>query len=108
WMIFNLNHGIWKGDTLLSREARNFLWRPHNIYNVDYTADPLATHVRGYALGWGIADYHGRYRVSHTGGYSGMLSTVALVPDEKLGIVILTNGMKGIFNPLVNYTIDAF
>src|SRR5690606_3613475 len=55
-----------------------------------------------------VSDYHGRYRVGHTGGYSGMLSAVTLVPDENLGIVVLTNGLKGVFSPLVNYTIDAF
>ena len=108
WMIFNLNHGIWKGDTLLSRQSRNVLWTPHNIHQVDHTDSDNTSHMRGYALGWTVSDYRGRYRVGHTGGYSGMLSAMALVPDENLGIVVLTNGLKGIFNPLVNYTIDAF
>lgn len=108
WMIFNLNNGIWKKDTLLSKHSRNMLWTPHNVYTVDHTDDDQSTHVRGYALGWTIADYHGRYTVGHTGGYSGMLSAVTLIPDEDLGIVILTNGLKGIFTPIVNYTVDAF
>lgn len=108
WMIFNLNDGIWNKDTLLSRASRNALWTPHNMFVVDHTAPDQSTHMRGYALGWGVSDYHGRYRVGHTGGYSGMLSAVTLIPDEDLGIVVLTNGMKGIFTPLINYTIDAF
>ena len=38
-----------------------------------------------------------------------MLSIVAMIPDEKLGIVVLTNGMKGgLMTSIVNYTIDAF
>lgn len=108
WMIFNLDHGVWKGDTMLTRSSRNTLWTPHNHYVVDHTDSDLSSHMRGYALGWGVSDYHGRYRVGHTGGYSGMLSAVAMIPDEKLGVVVLTNGMKGIFTPLVNYTLDAF
>ncbi len=108
WMIFNLNNGVWKGDTLLSREARNTLWMPHNMFPVDHTAKEKSTHLRGYALGWGVSDYQGRYRVGHTGGYAGMVSSVTLIPDENLGIVVLTNGMKSIFGPLTNYTIDAF
>lgn len=108
WMIFNLNHGVWKKDTLLSARSRNVLWTPHNVFTVDHTQKDIATQSRGYALGWSVSDYHGRYRVGHTGGYSGMLSAVTLIPDEKLGIVVLTNGLKGIFNPLVNYTVDAF
>jgi CubicO group peptidase (beta-lactamase class C family) len=108
WMIMNLNHGIYKHDTLFSAHSRNVLWTPHNIFPVDHTDVDNATHIRGYALGWTISDYHGHLRVGHTGGYSGMLSAVTLIPDEKLGVVILTNGLKGIYGPLVNYTIDAF
>lgn len=108
WMIFNLDHGVWKGDTLLSRNARNVIWTPHNIFSVDHTGDQKSTHMRGYALGWSVADYEGRYRVGHTGGYSGMLSAVTLIPDENLGVVVLTNGLKNIFTPLINYTVDAF
>lgn len=108
WMIFNLNHGILRDDTLLSKQSRNALWTPHNVHAVDHTSNDKSVHIRGYALGWTVSDYHGRYRVGHTGGYSGMLSAVAMIPDEKLGIVVLTNGLKGIYTPLINYTIDAF
>jgi CubicO group peptidase (beta-lactamase class C family) len=108
WMIFNLNHGIHGKDTLLSKQSRNILWTPHNTFTVDHTGKDKSTHFRGYALGWGLNDYRGKLRVGHTGGYTGMVSAVALIPDENLGVVVLTNGMKSIFAPLVNYTIDAF
>lgn len=108
WMIMNLNNGVVMEDTLFSAQARNVMWTPHNIFPVDHTDTDHATHIRGYGLGWTVSDYHGHFRVGHTGGYSGMLSAVTLIPDEDLGVVILTNGLRGIFNPLVNYTIDAF
>ncbi len=108
WMIFNLNNGIIGKDTLLTPASRNLLWTPHNNFVVDNTDADNAVHLRGYGLGWGINDYRGRLRVGHTGGYSGMVSAVALIPDEKLGVVVLTNGMRPIFAPLVNYTIDQF
>ncbi len=108
WMLFNLNRGIWKDDTLLTRASRNMLWMPHNTFQVDHTLPEHSTHFRGYALGWNVSDYHGRMRVSHTGGYSGMLSMVLLVPDENLGIVVLTNGMKPLFSAIANYTMDRF
>lgn len=108
WMIFNLNNGVWKGDTLLSANSRNELWKPHNIFPVNQTDNDNAIHIRGYALGWTINDYYGRLRVGHTGGYTGMLSAVSLIPDENLGVVVLTNGMKGLYGAIVNYTIDRF
>jgi CubicO group peptidase (beta-lactamase class C family) len=108
WMIMNLNNGVYNSDTLFSIASRNIMWTPHNSYTVDHTDADNAVHFRGYALGWTIGDYYGKLRVGHTGGYSGMLSAVTLIPDEKLGVVVLTNGMKPIFGPLVNYTVDAF
>lgn len=108
WMIMNLNNGVYNSDTLFSLASRNLMWTPHNSFVVDHTRPEKAVHLRGYALGWTISDYYGRLRVGHTGGYSGMLSAVTLIPDEKLGVVVLTNGMKPIFGPLVSYTVDAF
>ena len=109
WMIFNLNNGINKNDTLLTPELRNTLWAPHNVFTVNHTDDNYDTHFSGLGLGWFLSDYKGKMRVGHTGGYSGMLSIVALIPDEKLGVVVLTNGMKGgLMTAVTNYTIDAF
>ncbi|MFZ2907304.1 MAG: serine hydrolase [Cyclobacteriaceae bacterium] len=109
WMIFNLNNGIVGKDTLLTPQLRNTLWTPHNVFTVNHTDQDFDTHFRGYGLGWGLSDYKGRMRVGHTGGYSGMLSIVALIPDEKLGVVVLTNGMKGgLMSAVANYTINAF
>jgi CubicO group peptidase (beta-lactamase class C family) len=108
WMIFNLNNGIWNGDTLLSPQSRNLLWTPHSTFVVDQTSTKSTGHFNGYGLGWNLSDFKGKLRVSHTGGYSGMLSAVTLVPDEKLGVVVLTNGLKGIYGALVNYTVESF
>lgn len=109
WMIFNLNNGINGKDTLLTTQLRNTLWTPHNVFTVNNADDNFDTHFRGYGLGWDLSDYKGKMRVGHTGGYSGMLSIVALIPDEKLGVVVLTNGMKGgLMSAVANYTIDAF
>jgi CubicO group peptidase (beta-lactamase class C family) len=44
-----------------------------------------------YGLGFGLRDYRGRKVASHTGGLPGFVSQVALVPEERLGVVVLTN-----------------
>ena len=82
WMIFNLNHGISGTDTLLTKRTRNTLWKPHNNFTVDHTSsNNFDRHFNGYGLGWGLSDYGGRMKVSHTGGYDGMLSSLCLIPD---------------------------
>ena len=45
----------------------------------------------GYGLGWGLTEWNGHQVVSHGGGIDGFNSLVALMPDQKLGIIILTN-----------------
>ncbi|AZQ65073.1 serine hydrolase [Flammeovirga pectinis] len=108
WMIFNINNGIINSDTLLTSSSRNQLWKLHNNYTSDLTQTSVNTHFSGYALGWGVKDYYGNMRVSHTGGYDGMITAITLIPDQKLGVVVLTNGLKSPISAATNYTIDTF
>jgi CubicO group peptidase (beta-lactamase class C family) len=109
WMVFNLDNGIHNGDTLLSRQTRNTLWTPHNNFVVDHTSpNDFGRHFNAYGLGWGISDYHGRLRVGHTGGYDGMITAVTLIPDEDLGVVVLTNGVKSPIMAATYYALDQF
>ncbi len=109
WMIFNLNNGIHGDDTLLTKETRNLVWTPHNNFVVDHT-DKTGTnnHFSSYGLGWSISDYHGHFSVGHGGAYDGMISRITLIPDEKLGVVVLTNGMKSPARAAANYALDLF
>lgn len=45
----------------------------------------------GYGLGWFIGSYRGHPLINHGGHIDGFYSEVALLPEEKCGIVILTN-----------------
>lgn len=109
WMIFNLNNGINGKDTLLTKETRNMVWTPHNNFTVDHTSkNDLERHFNSYGLGWGLSDYHGKFRVDHGGEFDGMITRITLIPDENLGIVVLTNGMKSPTRAATNYALDKF
>lgn len=109
WMIFNMDHGIIGGDNLLTAASRNMIWKMHNPYLVDHTKPSESkTHFRGYGLGWSLSDYYGNLRVNHGGGYDGMISQVTMIPDEKLGVVVLTNGMKAPTSAVTNYVLNAY
>ncbi len=45
----------------------------------------------GYALGFRVNDYRGRRLVSHTGGLTGYVSKVVMLPELGLGVAVLTN-----------------
>jgi CubicO group peptidase (beta-lactamase class C family) len=49
------------------------------------------TPVVAYGLGWFIAPYRGHLRIHHGGGVRGYLSEVSFLPEERIGVVVLTN-----------------
>jgi hypothetical protein len=66
-------------------------------------------HIRGYGLGVFSSDYNGRQIYYHTGGAGGMVSNVCFVPEEKLGIAILTNNdNQNFFEALRYQVLDAY
>lgn len=110
WVRLQIDQGRYKGQPLFDIDQQIDFWTPHNNYRLSSgarTTYPMR-HFSGYGLGWGVFDYGGRFVASHSGGYDGMYSRVAIMPEEGLGIVILTNSMKGISNPIMYYTFDRF
>jgi len=109
WMITNMDQGKWNGKEVISTATLNTIWTPHNHHPVNhFSRNEAGTLFSGYGLGWGLRDYHGRLFVGHTGGYDGMISAVSMLPDEKLGVVVLTNGMRSPYMALTYQTLDAF
>ena len=102
--------GAATGGRLFSEARQGEMWTVVNPRAVTsgYKAQYPSTSFRGYGLGWSLNDYLGRKIATHGGGYDGMYSQVALVPDEGLGIVVLTNGMTGLAGPLVYRVLDAY
>ena len=86
------------------------MWTQHNAMAVSQESQRTypSTHFQGYGLGWNLRDYLGRKVMSHGGGYDGMFSRVVLVPEEELGMVILTNSMTGISTSLSYRILDAY
>lgn len=109
WMNFQLV-GTKETGSVLSKETQNLIWTPHNTFTVSEgqkQARP-GRNFNGYGLGWGVTDKMGRRIIAHGGGYDGMYSRVAMMPEENLGIVVLTNGMRGISNAITDYVVDQY
>lgn len=93
WLQFQIDSGRVHGRRLVS--ARNF--RETHVPRLAMPMDPVyralnpATKLRSYAIGWTVQDYHGHEMLSHPGDVSGMASTVGILPEKRLGVVILTN-----------------
>jgi Domain of unknown function (DUF3471)/Beta-lactamase len=67
------------------------------------------SHFALYGLGWFLQEYAGRKIVEHTGGVNGFVTSVCLVPEEKLGIIVFTNtDANNFFEALRNEIEDAY
>lgn len=110
WMKLRLNHGEWNGVSLFSEGSSWDMWTVHTPLQLSAGArrSQPSMHFRGYGLGWSLNDLHGRLIASHGGGYDGMFSRVVLVPEEGLGIVVLTNSMTSVSTAIANTILDAY
>jgi len=111
WLKLQLRGGVTaQGDTLFPPALQWAMWTVQNPLAVAASNRELypSTNFRGYGMGWSLNDYKGRRVVSHGGGYDGMFSRVVLVPEENLGIVVLTNSMTGISTAIANQVMDAY
>jgi len=83
--------------------------RDANIMTGSRKSGFYPTHFRAYGLGENMTDYNGRQVYWHTGGAFGFVTNVCFVPEEKLGITILTNNDNQNFFEALRYQIlDAY
>ncbi len=114
WVQLQLNHGKFADHDgrLFTEQRSKEMWTPQTILPTEEPPAPLSglrTNFADYALGWGLHDYHGRKLVGHTGGVAGFVSRVMLVPDENLGVVILTNAEEGgAFDAILYHVLDYY
>lgn len=110
WIRMQLNQGTWQGRTYFSEEQSRTMWTPHVSFRIGADAEQRSpsTHFRGYGLGWSVMDYLGRKVMSHGGAADGMYSRVVLVPEEGLGMVVLTNSMTSLPSALCNRILDTY
>lgn len=108
WVMAQLDAGKFDNKQVISEAAIAETRIPQSIQGFD-PADKRNTHFYLYGLGMGINDRAGKVIVSHTGGVDGFLSSVMLIPEEKLGIVILTNtDENSLFQDLTREIRDAY
>lgn len=108
WLITQLDSGRYNGKQVIPWTAIQKT-RDINIMTRSRKSPVLPMHFTGYGLGLFVADYNGRQIYWHTGGAGGMVSNVCFVPEERLGIAILTNNDNQNFFELLRYQIlDAY
>lgn len=108
WVMALLNNGRLEGKEIIPLSAIQQTRTPHSILGNGGHQFNKA-HFALYGLGWFLEEYAGRKIVAHTGGVNGFVTSVCLIPEEKLGIVVLTNtDANNFYEALRNEIQDAY
>jgi CubicO group peptidase (beta-lactamase class C family) len=113
WLIVQLDPGrVAGGSRLFSPASTKELWRevtPEPIGDPPKGLEHLRPHFLGYALGLNTLDYRGRMLLTHTGGLPGYVSRIAMIPELRLGVAVLTNQESGYaFNAIAWRVLDHY
>lgn len=109
WAEFLMNGFTTKeGKKLVSDKQIQQLWQIQQPIPVALK-NPYDTNFYGYGMGWFLSDVKGHKQVQHTGGLIGTVTQFTLIPDLKLGIIVLTNQQTGVaFNTITNTVKDSY
>lgn len=81
WITFVMNGGVADGKRLVSEKGYEEWTKPQM----------KVAGKMSYGLGWFLQDWNGLKVVQHGGNIDGFNSLVAMIPEKKLGFVMLTN-----------------
>lgn len=99
------------GKRLFSEQRQREMWTMLTPIPVGKPAvpelAPAMPNLMGYAQGWQVSDYAGHRMVWHTGGWPGQVSRLTLLPNDGIGVVVLTSAEQGVaFNAITYEALD--
>jgi CubicO group peptidase (beta-lactamase class C family) len=91
WLRLQLGNGTVAGRAIVDGEALVETHRPQSLRG--QAPYPATGRTQFYGLGWNVSyDDESRLQLSHSGAFElGAGTTVYLIPEEEIGIVVLTN-----------------
>jgi CubicO group peptidase (beta-lactamase class C family) len=97
WLQMWIGQGVYNENTILSRDVYQTMTSPKMITN-----NP----DESYGFGWYIGTEKGEKVIFHNGFLPGCRSTVFIIPEMKIGIVILTNKINFLNDEILNVVAD--
>jgi CubicO group peptidase (beta-lactamase class C family) len=110
WLMLHLEGGLLDGRQVLSAARMEEMHTAPGRAEAEAPAGPGVPRapISNYGLGWFFNDYAGRTVVEHSGTQNGYVSWVAMMPEERLGLVVLANHHRtGLNSALRSWIFDA-
>jgi CubicO group peptidase (beta-lactamase class C family) len=100
YVQMHIDDGEYEGTRILSEEGQRLMETPQSvppqgaIWQYDEEIGPTT-----YGMALSVSNYRGHRLVQHGGGIDGFISQMSWLPDQRIGVVVLTN-MSGEANPV--------
>ena len=108
YLRFQLGNGVYRGKRLVSEASMAELRTVHIPSRAPVILTDSGTTSLGYGLGWFLEYYRGHRVLDHGGAIDGMLTAMTLLPDDQIGVVVLTNrDGHAMHTALVDYIFDV-
>ncbi len=89
WVLLHLNKGKHEGTQIVSENQVAQMHAPQMVAPVTFPFPEIP--ISSYGLGWFVEPYRGYMMAEHGGNINGFSSLVTLLPEQNLGVVVLTN-----------------
>lgn len=105
WLLMQLGTpGEYKGKTIISTEQMNEIHKPQMISSQAKASAAQST----YGYGWNITDYKGKRVLTHGGATDGFNTSMYLMPELELGIIVVGNTFNSLGNAVAYQVMDAY
>ena len=103
WLLAQLGGGQVDGQAVMSPGTVERQHRPHTLIPEDRSF-PASTRY-AYGLGWMIGRYREHRLAEHGGGIDGFITECMLLPDDGIGVAVMTNTSSSAMAPVVAYRV---
>lgn len=109
WLQVLLGRGMLDGKRIIAEKAVDTILTPQMLVGLAGWQKALypQSHFLTQAMGFMLQDYRGRLVAWGTGGIDGFSCSLALIPEEQLGVAVLTNvPWTGLPEAIVYFVLD--
>lgn len=105
WLLMQLGtSGEYNGKTIVSEKQMNELHKPQMVSG---QANAMAAQST-YGFGWNITDHKGKRVITHGGATDGFNTSMYLMPELELGVIVVGNTFNGLGNAVAYQVMDAY
>jgi len=91
WLRFQMSGGVVNGKRLVDSAAFLEIHTPQILMDPGSPNGGVQPRFSTYGMGWMIQDYRHQLMWQHGGNTPGMTTAVGMLPEKKIGVVVLSN-----------------